>query len=383
MRISRHNLSWTAAAAGLLAAAVHGTALGQTATATKPNPEAILPATCHLKVDGKQSKVTLVGRTDTSVLFVLGSSSVGQRREIAVERIEACYFELKYPYALINRAIQARDWASAARVLYPALQPVLPYLHVPENNAVEECLALGNYMKRAAEGLRATAATEEQQERVKEQLKAAFRVFNHLGKARWSSTGLIGRLKSYQCLMALDKPKTARTLFAKLPEPVQGDRAYGLYWLVQSELDIEEGKYRTGMHAAVKSLCFENKDIDTFPDALLASAQCYEEEQQWYRARDVYYEVACIFPFTDWSEMAVRRLRFIMDRGLTKEQEKSPIESVFFSLDEDMNQKVRDLFEKIAAGPKTLYENYVDKADEASKDVEDEDDNLDLDVPDE
>jgi hypothetical protein len=100
------------------------------------------------------------------------------------------------------------------------------------------------------------------------------------------------------------------------------------------------------MDAAVKSLCFENKDVDTFPDALLISARCYEEMQEWYRARDVYYEVGRLFPKTDWADAAVSRLDFIMKKELTKDKEKLPIENVFFRFHEDMNKLALELLDK-------------------------------------
>ena len=73
-------------------------------------------------------------------------------------------------------------------------------------------------------------------------------------------------------------------------------------------------------------------------DALLVSAQCYEEMQEWHRARDVYYEVARIFPATDYAAMSIKRLRFIMKKELSMGKEKVPIEYIFFRYKEDMNE---------------------------------------------
>ena len=62
-----------------------------------------------------------------------------------------------------------------------------------------------------------------------------------------------------------------------------------------------------------------------------------------YRARDVYYEVAKLFPDTEWAKSAREHLQFIMDKGLTKDKEKSDIEIVFFGLNEDVNAKATAL----------------------------------------
>lgn len=383
-------MSRTAGTAILLAAmmfAAADSAPGQ-ARRAGATPEAtaritVVPCSAYLKVGGKQSQVTLVGSKPGYVIFVIGSSSIGQRKEMPVEKVESAFFQLKFEYAAVNKAVRERNWARAARALMPTLKPAFPFLNLRENNAIEPVLDLGTYMKRAADELALTAETEEQKTRAKEQYKAAFMVFNRVGKASWSSAGMVGRLKSYQILVSLEKPKTAGQLFEKLGEPMPGDRAYGLYWLVKAQMDVLNGKWRDAMQAAVNSLCFENKDVDTFPDALLVSARCYEELQEWHRARDVYYEVARIFPETDWHEAAVRRLHFIMDRGLTGEKEDAPIENVFFATHEDMNKKVEEFFEALAAGGSSIYEELEKQMGGDTSKEEDEEDALDLDVPDE
>ncbi|MBM4148221.1 MAG: hypothetical protein FJ224_04180 [Lentisphaerae bacterium] len=340
---------------------------------------AVTPCPAYIKVEGKQAKVLLVGAEAGKVLFCLGDSPMGQRRELPVEKVETAYFEYKMDYGALNKAVYERKWGEAARIMLPSLGPTLPFLNLADNNAVEQVLEMGSHMYRAAMASLDAAATEEQKEKAREQVKAAFAVFTKLGKAEWSSTGMLGKLKSFKCLIALEKPKTARKLFDELPPPAPGDRAYGLYWLLKGEMDFADGLHRDAMQAAVNSLCFENKDVDTFPDALLLSAQCYEEFQEWHRARDVYYETAKIFPDTDWAEGAVRRLHFIMDRGLTKEEEKSAVETVFFGLKEDMNKKVKDLFEELASGRKRVF----GEPEEDKTPVVDEVDKLNLDEPDE
>ena len=97
------------------------------------------------------------------------------------------------------------------------------------------------------------------------------------------------------------------------------------------------------MDAALQSICFTNKDVTTFPDALLRSARGYEEQNEPYRARDVYYEVAKLFPRTDWSAAAIGRLKDIMNRGLTTAKETSATGNAFFKTSDDMNKLVAQL----------------------------------------
>ena len=167
----------------------------------------------------------------------------------------------------------------------------------------------------------------------------------------WSSVGQLRVLKGCRALLALNKTKTAQFHVNNMAEPMPGDAAYGHYWLIRGELEFRARRYREAMDAVLKSACFENKDVETFPDALLLSARCYEELLEPYRARDVCYEVARLFPRTDWSAQAIERLHAIMDKGLTRNKETSPIENVFFKTGDDVNKLVEQLFKDLEKPP--------------------------------
>ncbi len=319
-------------------------ARGQAATARKPGASKLRPVTAYVSVNNQERLVTFVDRTRDTVSFVLGERPVGARQTIEIAQFDAVFFDLgKIDWGELHMAVRRQQWTRAIRLLAPFITPLLPYLDLPENNGVEYALSMGDYMMRAANLSLQAARTPKQREAAEEQYRRAYTVLRRVQRAEWSSAGQIADLKSLQCLLALDRPQAARKLFQEAIEPNPGDRAYGLYWLIRAQLDLHSEDFRAAMEAAVKSLCFENKDIDTFPDALMISARCYEELLEWYRARDVYYEVARIFPKTDWSRAARARLQFIMDKELTKAEEKSAVETVFFGLQEDMNKLVRDL----------------------------------------
>jgi len=301
------------------------------------------PVTVRITAGGVTREVTLVGRTKTRLAFTEGSSPYGTRRLLDRTQVEYAWFDLVIDDYELNKDLRRRNWRGAARRLLPAVKPALPYLDLPNNNAASFALQVGDYLMRDAERAFLLAATEEEEKAALDTYRSAYAVLRYAGRADWYSGGLIASLKSYQCLLALGKPKTARLYLQDFAEPIEGDAAFGLYWLLTAELAAESGDFRKAMGAAVKSLCFETKDVDTFPDALLLSARCYEELQEWHRARDVYYEVARIFPKTDWSDFARRRLAFIMAKGLTAAEEETPIENVFFGLKEDMNGLVTEL----------------------------------------
>ncbi len=83
-----------------------------------------------------------------------------------------------------------------------------------------------------------------------------------------------------------------------------------------------------------------------FPAALLLSADCYAALGEYHRARDVYYEVAMLFPNTDWGEDALEGLRRVMEGKKTAEKEQTALEDVFFNVTEDMNALAEELLKK-------------------------------------
>jgi len=138
-------------------------------------------------------------------------------------------------------------------------------------------------------------------------------------------------LRSILCQIALGQLDEATENWDEAREPDSYDWAYGSYWLVRANILYEQGEPREALNAVVKSIDFQNKDIATFADAL----------------------VARLFPGTEWSKSARQRLRNIMNDGMTDEPEKKQIKNVFFGLDEDMNEICREYLKEIDAKKET------------------------------
>ena len=316
------------------------------AAAAAPVAEPVYP-TPPLKVriwrDKENLEVTLVGHTENDVI-VSGGVPNAPGGKIENAKILRAQFEFEYDRYEVAKAVRLNDWPAAVRILLPVIKPMLPYLAIPENNAAELSLEVGTYMMRAAGRTARTAGDDlAKRDLAMKQYDAAYEIFKECARAQWSSVGQVGVLKGCRCLLAMNKTKTAQHFVNQMAEPMPGDAAFGHYWLIRGELEVRANRHREAMDAVLKSVCFENKDVETFPDALLLSARCYEELLEPYRARDVYYEVARLFPRTDWSAVAIDRLKVIMDKGLTKEKEKSAIENVFFKTADDMNKLVDQL----------------------------------------
>lgn len=304
--------------------------------------------------DRKDMQVMLVGYGDGKVAYAEVETPGVPRGTIDVDTVARATFELNVDYGLLTQAERQRDWAAYYRLLAPVLLPMLPYLFVPENNAAEPTMSLVECMLKLAAKSEREAVDEEDKAKVLKQYEGIYNILQNLAKVDWSPLGGIATIKGSRCLLKLGKPKTAAFYLDEMMQPSQGDTAYGYYWLVRGLLAEYHGETRAAMDAAVLSVAFETKEIETFPDALLLSARCYEELQEWYRARDVYFEVASLFPNTDWADDAAVRLENILDgEHVKKPEEDLMIESVFFGVSEDINELGRKLLQDRKKGPST------------------------------
>lgn len=299
-----------------------------------------IPEKCEDPATAKRqfADVTLVGRTSTHLVLAPDANAVLPTR-IPLSTVVAADFEFDYDKFEVTRAMAKNDWAKAIRILSAAYSPTYIYLDIPDNNAIEGAMDLGTTMMKSAKRTLRNAKTNAEHDTACQQFEAAYKVFTACSKATWSDLGNIGMLKGCRCQLAIDSDRAsqAERRISAMDEPTPGDDAYGHYWLLKAEIAMLRKDVTNAVDAAVKSLCFENKDIETFPDALMISAECYEKLDNPYRARDVYFEVAKLFPDTDWAADALVRLEAILKSGKTAKKETATVESTFFGLEEDMN----------------------------------------------
>ena len=346
----RFRPAWRRSAVLLLAAmAAVADAAAQAALPAAAAP-AMTPmvATPPLKVriwrGAESQEVRLVGHAGGEV------ATAGGR--IALASITRARFEIAYDRHAVSRAEQQSDWPAAIQILQPVVRPLLPYLALPENNATDLALELGTCMMRAAaRAARMAGEDEPRRDAAQQQYNAACEVFKACATASGAGAGVIGRLKEGRCRVAMQQAQAAQPLLGQMAAPEPGDAMSGHYWLLRGELAFQAGHYSEAMDAALQVVCFDNKDVDTLPDALLLSARCYEKQPDPCRARDVYYEVARLFPRTDWSAAAMERLADIRKRGLPREPDPSAGEELRFRNADDMNRRVERLLKDEASQP--------------------------------
>lgn len=294
------------------------------------------------------SRLTLLGR-DGDVLLVQDTRRGRGLTRIHKSRVSRCEFFVEYNHSDVADAIRSRDWAAAVRILSPVVRLVLPYIDISNNTGMDLTMDLGLYMVASADReMRKSTAKSADKERAMKQYDAAYKLFIQAGKAEWSPFGQVAILKACRALLAQGKNDQAVELFETQDAPFNDNEAFGHYCLVQAEILRNQKKTADALDAAVKSVVFANKDVETFPSSLLLSADCYAELGEYHRARDIYYETAVLFVGTDWETAALLGLKDILDNKRTEKEETALLENVFFNTEEDMNQLAADLLEKKA-----------------------------------
>lgn len=299
--------------------------------------------------EDKIINAVLLGRTEEDVVYAKPDSPGKLEDVLPVANIRRAAFDVTLDNEAYVEARRNRDDAALCRILATTWGPTYPFLNLPGNNAVEPVASLATTMMTVAGKTLRTARTDEARAKADRQYEAASSVLVALAEAKnWSPEGGIAAIKYCQCLLARGKVKTAAYHMSEMDEPMPGDAAYGYYWLVKGLLAEAQGDPREALHAAVLSVDFESKNGESFPASLLLSARSYEELEEWYRARDIYYEVAKLFQNTDFGDDALSRLRFIMDERKTEAPEADQtVENAFFGVAEDMNARCRDLLREV------------------------------------
>jgi tetratricopeptide (TPR) repeat protein len=327
-----------------VAAWVVSAAMLSAQTVSAPGYTASVPVNVRLTVSGKMRDGQLVGRADDKVVFT--SAKGGQQVRVPVGRIDSVFFDVNPSRAEINDAVTARNWGRAGILMLPVVRTLVPYLDLPQNNGVELARDAAGYLLKST-GFRLAADTNPALDApAVQRAKAAFALYRGLGKASWSELALVGEARAAETLLALGKRDMADVLIEKMAEPFPGDAAMGSYWMVRSHMAYADEAFADALDAAARAICFANKDIEIFPDALLMSARCYERLESYYRARDVFYEVGSLFPRTPAGHTALAHLRRIRDVGYTSEKEPAPLVNVFFGVQENMNRNVSKLLNK-------------------------------------
>ncbi len=335
----------------LALAAAAGSAGGVARAQRAPRAQMTEPVEVYVRIadQPRPRRLLLVGREGPSrLLYRPEGAPEGSTAGLNIETVRAAEFDITVDEQASYALARAGDFAGAAQRMLAGIRPALPYLDLPHNNAMDPALTAGRYLMRAAFTAQ-LAADAAGRERAPALYRAAYQVLRTAGRGEWHPRGETAQARAALALLRAGDPEGSARMIERMRRPIEGDGAFGAYWLARAYLDYERGEVRDALDAAIRSYLYENKDVEIMPEALLLAAQCYEDLLEVHRTRDVYYEVARLFRRTAWGELALRRLRTIMDEGLTDEEEPRDVAAVFFGREEDMNARVRELIEDVDA----------------------------------
>ncbi len=305
------------------------------------------PVRAIITVADKDSTVMLAGRTDTDLFYSPPNVPPGVYASIPLAGVQNARLEFTVDEMAVDKAVVARRWREAAALVLRGIEPTLPYIDLPGNEAADAAASASIYLLNAAALAQRSGA--EGAKAAQPLLAMVVRLSDRLqGCAAWFNGAEAARLRAVQALTSLNRLDDAvkRMEDAAIPEPGDGD--FGLYWLAKATLAEVRGEPREATDAAARSLAFDNKNPETFGPALMLYARSCENAQDWYRARDVYFEVSRLFRGTDYGDLARERLTFIMKEGLTSEKEAANVTKLFFGSEEDMDALAQTWLDELA-----------------------------------
>lgn len=308
----------------------------------------------EVETGGEFRELKLIGIEDGELAYSAPDAPEGVQAGLDVGQVDSVVFDLEFNPAEVFQAERERNWLDAARIILKSTLPTLPFLALPENNAVEPAFRAGELLERAAHYYhREGGGQRETSAKIYEQAR---KVLAAVARADWNYLAEPARLKAIGCQVMIGQVDEAEKALsaARVPQPYDG--AYGQYWLTKGRLLLAKGEARAACNALAKAVVFDSKNVGVFPDALLLFGKSHEELTEYHRARDIYYELGRLFTRTEWGEKGIDRLRYIMENDLTADREKSNIAKVFFGIEEDMNAKSKEFLDRIDQGKQNSKE---------------------------
>lgn len=289
--------------------------------------------------DPKDRELMLVSREKDTLFYRLPNSPEGVQATLPLRAVADAEFVFKIDEAAELKAWQQGRPDLAGMVLMKAVSGTLPYLDLPGNNAVEPVAQAAEYFMKSADALQGAAAAKFYNQ--------ALAAWDAVSRARWHVLAEIADLQAVRCQLGLGKLDEAEKRLEDVRDPSEYDASFGIYWLAKSEMYAARGMTNEAIDSVARSVAFETKDLSVFPDALRQSAEAYAAKDEWFRVRDVNYELARLFRDTSWGRRAARDLDEVMQQGHTRTNEENNAAQAFFGADEDMNELADKLLEEL------------------------------------
>jgi hypothetical protein len=253
-----------------------------------------LPVTVRIK-KGDASDFILLGRTARELR--LQPPAGGGQVLLPVDNVAEVRFDLPPAYANVRPAYNAGRWPQVVSILRPIVTPMLPYLDLPNNNAVPLVLVVADSLRRSGD------------------FSGAYdwlQPLTALPNAAQRQTGLVW---SAYCKTLLHQGDNALSLLDKAGELGPGNRLFPLERLVRASVALDKKDYASAIDAAAQSTAFSPIESEWYPQTLYVSAESYRhmaetsaEEQplstNGYRniATSLYKEIADLFPDSTWAK---------------------------------------------------------------------------------
>lgn len=319
------------------------TVLAQELTSYRLSLEKAVPAVMMDRNDQLRER-ELVQFEDGQLFYKEPESPRGVYANIDVTRLKRIEFPLEYDRFAVEGLAAETRWLDAARRLMKDVMPALRFIPAAPNNAADPAMDAGLYLLQEARSR--NPETDEERQQLKNLLDRAALIFETVSRADWYRRSEEAALWAIQSDIEQGNLAEAGQRLQQMPTPSPQRPEAGVYWLTRGKLALAQDRIQPALDAAVSATVFENKNLLIFPPALFLSGQCYERLERWYRARDLYFETARLFPGTRSGRQSLDRLRALMSR-MPEEKEEADVSNVFFGTVEDMDAIVRTFLKTV------------------------------------
>lgn len=235
----------TLCAISLLMAALHGTSIGQG-----------LPVVVVLKKGGAQ-EVVLVGRTDNGVR--LQPKGAGGGDYVATfDQIDEVRFVLPSGLNRAQDAWNQSQWDLVATILRPVVAPLVPYLDLPNNNAVTLATYLADALRRAGK------------------FDEALAYYDRMRLLATASAAAQAGIWTAHCHVMANRTDQAWKTVQSVNVPKDNDELQALAQYVRAQVRFAQKDYLATIDEVARGISFSRMESESYPEMLFLAAQCYE-----------------------------------------------------------------------------------------------------------
>ena len=207
---------------------------------------------------GGSIETLLLGRTDTALRLQVKDAPAGNEYVLALDQIDQIRFVIPETVNQAQDALNQGQWERAATILKPIIDPMLPYLDLPNSNAVPLVMLLAETLRRAGK------------------FEDALAYFEKMRFLPPPADSVRASVWAAYCHAALGRSDAAWKILQATDPPKRDSEHFALYQFVSAQVRFSAKDYLAALDEVSQLLAVARLESDLYSDSLFLAAQCYE-----------------------------------------------------------------------------------------------------------